>query len=151
MRSSIRLLLPLLFCILLSPSSHGLTFNLEAGTEDCFYEDVPIGSEISGSFQVRFIDAGSSCICLLTASVQVSLGGFLDIDVKVKIPVINTALLFHLLLFDSFLTSPVPHCLLDFWPRRPHPLFRNPRDREQIFIHGHARGPLQVLPLMQCV
>jgi hypothetical protein len=69
MRSSIRLLLPLLFCILLSPSSHGLTFNLEAGTEDCFYEDVPIGSEISGSFQVCFIDAGSSYICLLTASV----------------------------------------------------------------------------------
>ena len=46
-------LLPLLISLSLQHYARALTFNLEAGVEDCFYEDVPIGSEISGSFQAR--------------------------------------------------------------------------------------------------
>ncbi len=78
-------LLPLLLFLTVPPSARALTFNLEAGVEDCFYEDVPAGSDVSGSFQARSQLRQSFCqrIPLTDSSPQVSLGGFLDIDVKV--------------------------------------------------------------------
>ena len=52
MRPIFCILLSLLLLLTFSYSVNALTFNLEAGAENCFYEDVPLGSEVSGSFQV---------------------------------------------------------------------------------------------------
>ena len=54
-----------LVVLVIMPCSDALTFHVDPAKEECLFEDISSGTKVSGSFQV-------------------SVGGHLDIDAKVK-------------------------------------------------------------------
>ena len=54
-----------LLVLVTMPCSDALTFHVDPAKEECLFEDISSGTKVSGSFQV-------------------SVGGHLDIDAKVK-------------------------------------------------------------------